>query len=63
MPDEVNVLDAGFKISELHEASLNRYVVRMPSNCTARRNELPEYKGRGAHPKFGEIDPSFSQET
>ena len=27
----------------------------MPSNCTARRNELPEYKGRGAYPKFGHI--------
>ena len=54
-PDEVNVLDAGFKIGELHEAGLTRYVVRMPSNCTGRRNELPEYKGRGAYPKFGEI--------
>lgn len=54
-PDEVNVLDAGFKISELHEANLSRYVVRMQSNCTARRNELPVYKGIGARPKFGAI--------
>lgn len=55
LPDEVNVLDAGFKLSEIHEAGLSGYVVRLQSNCTARRNELPEYKGRGAPPKYGEI--------
>lgn len=55
LPDEVNVLDAGFKLSEIHEAGLSGYVVRLQSNCTARRNELPVYKGRGAHPKYGEI--------
>lgn len=55
LPDEVNVLDAGFKLSEIHEAGLSGYVVRLQSNCTARRNELPAYKGKGAHPKYGEI--------
>lgn len=55
LPDEVNVLDAGFKLSEIHEAGLSGYVVRLQSNCTARRNELPAYKGIGARPKYGEI--------
>ena len=55
LPDEVNVLDAGFKLREIHEAGLSGYVVRLQSNCTARRNELPVYKGIGAHPKYGEI--------
>ena len=55
LPGEVNVLDAGFKLSEIHEAELDSYVVRLQSNCTARRNELPAYKGIGVHPKYGEI--------
>ena len=55
LPDEVSVLDAGFKLSEIHQAGLNGYLVRLQSNCTARRNELPAYKGIGAHPKYGEI--------
>ncbi|RME41671.1 MAG: hypothetical protein D6794_00220, partial [Deltaproteobacteria bacterium] len=55
LPDEVQVLDAGFKLSEIHAAELHGYVVRLQSNCTARRNELPEYKGIGARPKYGEM--------
>jgi len=52
--DEVAVLDAGFKLAELAHAGVARYVVRQASNCTARRNYLPSYKGRGAKPKWGE---------
>ena len=55
LPDEVNVLDAGFKLSEIHEAGLNGYVVRLQSNCTARRNQLPAYKGIGKYPEYGEL--------
>lgn len=54
-PDEITVVDAGFTLSDLHEADAKQFVVRMAINCTARYNELPEYKGRGARPKFGQI--------
>lgn len=54
-PDEIAVLDAGFGLAELHEAKLQRYVLRMAVNCTARLNILPEYKGRGARPKYGRL--------
>ena len=52
--DEIAVLDAGFKLAELAQAGVARYVVRQASNCTARRKQLPSYKGRGAKPKYGE---------
>jgi hypothetical protein len=55
LPDEVNVLDAGFKPREIHEAGLSGFVVRLQSNCTARRNQLPAYKGKGRYPEYGEI--------
>ncbi|MEZ4831494.1 MAG: hypothetical protein R2873_05725 [Caldilineaceae bacterium] len=52
--DEVIVVDAEFEISELHVADIERYVVRLANNATARRNQLPEYKGRGRWPEYGE---------
>jgi hypothetical protein len=55
LPGDANVMDAGFKISEIQAAGLDGYVVRMQANCTARRNHLPAYKGRGARPKYGEL--------
>jgi hypothetical protein len=55
LPDQVLVIDAEFEISELHKAEIERFVVRMAVNSTARRNQLPAYKGRGAKPKYGEI--------
>ncbi|MCB0044201.1 MAG: hypothetical protein KDD92_02095 [Caldilineaceae bacterium] len=56
LPDEANTLDRRFKLSEIHEAELSNYVVRLQSNCTARRTKLPEYKGAGTRPKYGEIN-------
>ncbi|NJN54943.1 MAG: hypothetical protein HC804_09420 [Anaerolineae bacterium] len=53
--DEIAVLDAGFPIRELQTAEVERFVVRQASNCTARRNILPSYKGRGAKPKYGKL--------
>jgi len=41
--DEMPVLDAGFKLKALHAAGLERCVVRLAKNFTARRNFLPEY--------------------
>ena len=55
LPDQVLVIDAEFEISELHEVEIERFVVRMAVNCTARRNQLPAYKGTGRKLKYGEI--------
>jgi len=53
--DEMPVFDAGFKISQLQAAELPRYVVRLAKNFTARRNELPVYKGHGRPPEYGDL--------
>ncbi len=53
-PKEVLVFDAGAQISELQSASVKRYVLRLACNCTARRNYLPEYSGRGRKPQYGQ---------
>jgi len=55
MPDQVMVIDAEFEVSELQAAGIERFVVRMASNSTARRNRLPAYKGRGRKPQYGEL--------
>ena len=52
---EIPVVDAGFKIQELQDAEISRYVVRLAKNFTARRNILPEYKGKGRHPEYGKL--------
>jgi hypothetical protein len=53
--DEVTVVDAGFTLAELQEAKVKRFVARMATNCTARYNVLPPYKGKGAYPKYGAL--------
>lgn len=53
--DEVAVADAGFTVAEFMESGIERFIVRGAINCTARKNVLPEYKGCGAHPKYGEL--------
>jgi hypothetical protein len=54
-PGEVNPLDAGFKLSELAAADLKGFVLRMQVNCTARRDQLSAYKGKGRTPEYGKI--------
>jgi hypothetical protein len=51
--DEVIVVDAEFEINELQTTGVDRYVVRLASNATARRSQLPAYKGRGRRPEYG----------
>jgi len=52
--DEMPVLDAGFHLKDLFQASLERFILRLPTNFTARRNFLPEYEfGRPA--EYGDI--------
>jgi hypothetical protein len=53
-PDEAAILDAGSEISDVLAAGLERFVLRGSTNFAGRRNVLPTYKGRGAHPQYGE---------
>ena len=53
--DEIVVVDAGVKVRDLQAAELERYVVRLANNFTARRNLLPEYCGLGRKPVYGEL--------
>jgi hypothetical protein len=50
--DEILVVDAGLKIGGLQEAKIDRYVLRLATNFTARRNFLPEHH-KGRKPKYG----------
>ena len=52
--DEVIVVDAEFEISELQATDVDRYVVRLANNATARRSQLPTYKGRGRRSEYGD---------
>jgi hypothetical protein len=52
--DEIVVVDAGMKIRVLQEAGMERYVIRLATNFTARRNFLPEHH-RGRKAKYGEL--------
>jgi hypothetical protein len=53
-PHEVAVFDAGFSLAEVR-GLVPRFVVRMAKNDTMRRNVLPEYKGVGRHPEYGQV--------
>lgn len=53
--DEIVVVDAGVKVRDLQTAGVERYVVRLATNFTARRNVLPGYCGLGRKPIYGEL--------
>lgn len=53
--DEIAVLDAGVKPRLLQEFGIERYVVRLAKNFTARRNCLPVYVGYGRKAKYGTL--------
>lgn len=53
-PDQIAVMDAGVKLTNVHEADLERYVLRLATNFTARRNYPPLYSGKGRKPVYGE---------
>jgi hypothetical protein len=50
--DEIVVVDAGVKIQALQTAKVERYVVRLATNATARRNYVPPHR-RGRKPTYG----------
>jgi hypothetical protein len=54
-PDEIVVVDAGVKVRDLQAARVERYLVRLATNFTARRNVLPQYGGVGRKPIYGEL--------
>jgi hypothetical protein len=54
-PDEALILDAGFPLSDLRAEKQLRFVVRMAQNTTARKNVLPDYRGKGRPPQYGDI--------
>ncbi len=51
--DELAVLDAGFSLKELLAVGVQRFLLRLPTNATARRNYTPEYKGNGRPSEWG----------
>jgi hypothetical protein len=51
--DEIAVLDAGVKLQDVQSAGIDRYVLRWPTNFTARRNVPAPYRGQGRHPVYG----------
>jgi hypothetical protein len=53
--DEIAVVDAGLKISDLQAAEIVHYVIRLATNFTARRNFLPSYGNKGRKPKYGAL--------
>jgi hypothetical protein len=52
--DEILVLDAGIKISDLQKAGIDLYVLRLATNFTARRNYLPVHI-LGRKPMYGTL--------
>lgn len=52
--DEILAVDAGVKISALQAAGVERYVLRLATNFTARRNHLPDHPGKGRKPVYGQ---------
>lgn len=50
-PHQVAVCDGGFKLQQLQEAYVPRFVLRLAKNCSLRRNTLPRPKGKGGRPR------------
>jgi hypothetical protein len=52
--NEVAVMDAGVKLGDVQATGLERYVLRLAINFTARRNYVTDHEGRGRPPIYGE---------
>lgn len=53
--DEYLVADRGFFLAQIRAARVDRFVLRVAKNFTARRATLPEYGGRGRRPTRGRL--------
>lgn len=51
--EDVAIMDAGVKLVDIHAAGVTQYLVRLPTNFTARRNEPMPYGGKGRKPVYG----------
>jgi hypothetical protein len=51
--NEVLLHDGGISLAQLQAVGAARFVVRLGTNCTARRPYLPLYKGKGRRPSRG----------
>lgn len=52
--DEVAVMDAGVKLADVQAAGLAHYLLRLPTNFTARRNQPAPHCGKGRKPIYGQ---------
>jgi hypothetical protein len=52
---DVAVLDGGFSLAEVLAQDLERYIIKVAKNFTARRSVPAEYQGKGRRPKRGDI--------
>jgi hypothetical protein len=52
--DDVAVMDAGVKLADVQAAKVERYVLRLATNFTARWNCPAPYSGKGRLPIYGE---------
>lgn len=53
--NDVLIHDGGVTLTEMQQVAAARFVIRLGRNCTGRRETLPPYKGRGAHPQKGVV--------
>lgn len=53
-PEDVAVIDAGVKLTDVQAAGLEHYLLRLATNFTARRNQPLPYGGKGRKPVYGE---------
>jgi len=51
--NDVAVMDAGVKLAEVQAAGLERYLLRLASNFTARRNQPAPHGNKGRRPIYG----------
>jgi len=52
--NDVAVMDAGVKLADVQAAELERYLLRLATNFTARRNQPAAYGNKGRRPMYGE---------
>jgi hypothetical protein len=53
--NQVAVMDAGVKLADVQAAGVARYVLRLATNFTARRNYPAPYSGKGRIPVYGQL--------
>jgi hypothetical protein len=65
--EDVAVMDAGVKLADVQAAGLERYLLRLATNFTARRNQPLPYGGTGRKPVYGErirpLERSYKDKT